>query len=163
MQEEFEKDLPAIQSGLFNLIASNLANMSSVNVTNPERMINFCKWLAASEKTNAIPEGTLQSEYSLAINQGQRDALNDNLLAATVLEFGESLTSKWSGTPTELLRTLTSMLPRSAQHSREWPDNPIALSKQLQSLQAGLKTSHLSSSGMTPIRMAMQLERLKFL
>lgn len=140
IQQELAIDMPAIQRGLFDLIAHNFANISSVNVTNPERMIDFCKWLGASEKTNGIPEGALQNEYTVALNQGQRDALNDNLLAAIVLEFGESLTYKWSGTPTELLGKLSSLLPRTMQYSREWPDNPIALSKQLQSLQAGLST-----------------------
>ena len=141
MLNELAVDLPAIQRGLFDLIAKTFSHLPDANVTHPERMLDFCKWLAAMEMAEGIRGAVYQIQYSDALKQGQLDALLDNPLAATVLDFAEALDEDgWSGTPAKLLSELSDGLPRSTQRSRDWPDNPIALSKRLQSLQAGLLT-----------------------
>lgn len=141
MAQNLEIDMPAIQRGLFDLIAGTLIHLPTVEATSPERMLDFCIWLAAMERADEIPTGTYQSEYSDALNRGQRDALLDNVFAAAMLDFGEGLhDDEWFGTPAKLLTKLISTVPQSTQRSRDWPDNPIALSKRLQSLQAGLLT-----------------------
>lgn len=50
LMREFECDLPAIQRGLFDLIANILQHLPSVEITKHERMIDFVRWLAAMEK-----------------------------------------------------------------------------------------------------------------
>jgi hypothetical protein len=140
MLEALKTDMPAIQRGLFDLIAAALPFLSDVKITNPERMIDFCRWLAAMEKANGAPSGVYQGVYSDALNRGQRDALQDSALGAAILDFSERIDGIWSGTPAQMLHTLNSFVPRTTHRSREWPDNPIALSKRLQSLQAGLLT-----------------------
>lgn len=143
MLGELAEDMPAIQRGLFDSIAGALKHLPTVEVTNAERMIDFCKWLAAMEAANNAPAGTYQDEYRRALDEGQRDALLDNPLAAALLEFGDRLGEEdrdWFGTPARLLNDLNDAAPRSTLYSRDWPANPIALSKRLQSLQAGLAT-----------------------
>ena len=141
MLSSLESEMPAIQQGLFDLIAKIFTNLPTATIVIDERMVDFSRWLAAMEAATDVPAGSYQHEYSNALNQGQRDALLDNVLAAAVLEFGEKISSEhWSGTPSELLITLNSMVTRDTHRSRDWPDNAIALSKRLQALQAGLAT-----------------------
>jgi hypothetical protein len=65
------------------------------------------------------------------------DSLQENPLATAVMAFAEDLQDgQWTGTPTELMLTLNL---RSGGKSRDWPQNAIALSKRLQSLQAALR------------------------
>lgn len=141
MAEALAADMPLIQRGLFDLIARTYTHLRGVEVTMPERMLDFCRWLAAMEKGVGVGAGTYQGAYSDALKQGQREALLDNVLAATVLEFGENLPDgEWAGTPSKLLEALSWVPSAPPQKSRDWPDNPITLSKRLQSLQAGLLT-----------------------
>ena len=137
--KEFEADLPAIMRGLFDLIASIFAHLPNVEITNPERMIDFVKWLAAMEMAEGVPVGVYQGLYSDTLQQGQLDALMDNPLAAAIIAFIDAHADEsWSGTPAHLLTKLNEAVSFGTQRSREWPQNPIALSKRIAALQAGL-------------------------
>jgi energy-coupling factor transporter ATP-binding protein EcfA2 len=143
--KEFEADLPVIMRELFELIANILKHLPEVEVIHPERMLDFCRWLSAIEKIDDTPEGAYQKAYSNVINQGQLDSLQSNLLASAVLDFAETFKSAgWSGTPADLLEDLNATVGRNTQRSRDWPQNPIALSKRLLPLQAGLLTQEVS-------------------
>lgn len=140
-ERDFQQDLPAIMGGLFELIANIFTHLPAVKVTNPERMIDFVRWLAAMERVDGAPAGAYQAEYSRLLNQGQLDSLQDNLLASEVLDFArQQLDGTWGGTPVELLNKLTMQASAQTQKSREWPQNAIALTKRLKPLQAGLMT-----------------------
>lgn len=138
---EFEADLPAIMRGLFDLIANIFKHLPTAQVTSPERMYDFVKWLAAMEMAQGAPSGVFQAAYSEALNQGQLDSLMEDTLAATVVDFAHTRVDvEWSGTPAELLVELNKFVSTSTQRSREWPQNPISLSKRLKPLQVGLLT-----------------------
>ncbi|MDG5469656.1 hypothetical protein P9J64_15140 [Deltaproteobacteria bacterium IMCC39524] len=142
---EFDADLPVIMRELFGLIANIFKYLPEAEVSHPERMLDFCRWLAAMEVISDAPKGAYQMEYSNVINQGQLDSLQSCLLASEVLDFAETLKSAgWVGTPAELLEDLNATVGRNTQRSREWPQNPIALSKRLLPLQAGLLTQGVS-------------------
>lgn len=145
MEADLAVDLPAIQRGLFDLIAKIFEKLPHAKVTRPTRMLDFSKWLAAIELVDGAVAGTYQDVYCDALHQGQLDALLDNLLAAAVLEFAEGQADGiWSGTPAELLSQLNFQAAPGTQRSREWPQNVIALSKRLLPLQAGLLTQGVS-------------------
>lgn len=136
LTRELEVDLPAIMRGLFDLIASIFKHLPNVEITNPERMIDFVAWLAAMEMADDVPAGIYQELYSHTLQQGQLDTLMDNPLAAAILELAEA--DDWSGTPADLLSKLNMQASLGTQRSREWPQNPISLSKRIAGLQAGL-------------------------
>ena len=145
MEAELATDLPAIQRGVFDLIANIFDQLPHAKVISPTRMLDFSKWLAAIELVDGAPAGTYQDVYCDALNQGQLDALLENLLATAVLEFSEGQADGvWSGTPAELLAQLNFAATPGTQRSREWPQNVIALSKRLLPLQAGLLTQGVS-------------------
>lgn len=140
MMREFEADLPFIFRGLLDVIAEVQNHLSDAEIVNPERMLDFVRWLAAMEKAKGIQSGIFQIEYSQSLRQGQLDSLLDNLLAATLLQFAETALTNghWRGTPSGLLDELESRLFPSTIRSADWPKNPIALSKRLNLLKADL-------------------------
>jgi hypothetical protein len=142
MLKQFESDLPAIQRGLFDLIAKVLAAMPRAQVTEPQRMYGFVQWLAAMEAADGLPAGIYQMEYAALLNEGQLDSLRDNVLGSAVLDFAKSIPERvWTGTPAALLISLNSQRPLVAMRSsRQWPDNEISMSKRLAGLEAALMT-----------------------
>ena len=142
LRRELEADMPTILRGLFDLIAKILVHLPDAKVTNPQRMIEFVRWLAAMELAIGAPVGTLQNEYAKVLNDGQLDALLDNSLGSAVIEFAVTLDQgAWSGTPAELLAKLNQLKAYGLQRPpRDWPDNEIALSKRLAPLQTALMT-----------------------
>lgn len=137
--EEFQADIPFIMRGLFELIAGILTHLPEARPTSPERMIDFVRWLAAMEEAQGAPTGVYQQEYSEALRHGQLDSLQENELAAAVLELVEKLPGgRWSGTPDELLHVLNGDASRGTLRSKDWPVNAISLSKRLAVLEAGL-------------------------
>ncbi len=140
LAKELQVDMPAIMRGLLDLTANILTHLPTAEVTNPERMIDFVRWLAAMEAAEGVPAGIYQGVYSDAIRQGQLDSLLDNVLAAAVLEFAQGHVGTWSGAPAELLIQLNRKASIGTQRSRDWPSNPIALSKRLMPMQHSLAT-----------------------
>lgn len=137
--QELNEDMPLIMRGLYDLIADVLNYLPTVQATHPERMIDFVLWLAAMEVALKVPPGVYQAAFSDVVNQGQLDSLLDNSLASAVVDLANN-NSDWSGTPAELLRKLNQSFDRNTLRDRDWPANPIALSKRLKPLVASLST-----------------------
>ncbi len=139
LEAALARDLPAIQRGLFDLVAAVFVHLPTVKTTSPQRMIDFVLWLAAMEKVDGAPEGVYQEAYSTALNDGQRECLMDNVLASAILSWAEKMTGDdWRGSPSVFLEKLNSMAEPGLQNSKDWPGNPISLSKRLLPLQAAL-------------------------
>ena len=137
---ELERDKPAIFRGLLDLTAKILAELPNATVEHPERMIDFVRWLAGMEQALGYSKPVLQLQYSLSLNEAQRDSLLDNLLGSAVIEFAADLDDEWSGTPSQLLSKLNDQMPFGTSSSPDWPRNAIALSKRLNALKASLRT-----------------------
>jgi hypothetical protein len=142
MQASFEADLPVILRGLYDLIAKIQAHLPVARVVHPQRMYQFVKWLAAWEVAEGVPHPVYQEAYAEAINEGQLDALRDNVLGGAMLDFANTLQDRhWSGTPAALLGALEGSLNLGYQRPpKGWPENEIALSKRLAPLQSALQT-----------------------
>lgn len=140
LYRDYQSDLPQIFRGLLDLTAGVLAALPSVEVSNPERMIDFVRWLAAMEKVHGAPPGIYQSAYGDALNHSMLESLLENPLAAAVLLFADDKVDDfWTGTPTDLLRELEARVGKRTPYSRDWPQNPISLSKRLRSLRSALR------------------------
>jgi hypothetical protein len=139
-----------ILRGLLDLVAAVLEARPHAEVTHPERMYDFVRWLAAMEKARKVPAGVYQGAYSAVLHEAQLDSLMENLLSSMVMAFTETKaiqqTGQWEGTPADLLDHLDKMLPiqNASTSSVEWPQNAIALSKRLNALKASLLTQNIS-------------------
>ena len=140
LEQDLEIDLPIIIRGFYELIAEIFKYLPDVEVTHPERMIDFSRWLAAMEKVDDAPPGAYQSLYSECLVEAQLESLLANPLAAALIDFVQDRRTTWQGKPTELLAELNGFAPFAMQRSPGWPKNSIALGRGISSLQAGLKT-----------------------
>jgi energy-coupling factor transporter ATP-binding protein EcfA2 len=143
LQAGLKKDLPTIFKGLLDLIAQILEHLPNVEVSNPERMLDYVHWLAAKEKIDDVPAGTYQKLYSANIKEGQIESMLDDVLAAAVTEFAQSLEYEWQDEPGKLFAKLTLMAPHSSQRSSQWPKTVNAMSKRLRSLQVALRAQDI--------------------
>ena len=140
MLRELERDMPVIFRGLLDLTAKILAELPYAEVEHPQRMLDFVRWLAAMERALEIPGPVLQTQYADTLIETQRDSLLDNVLGNAIVEFASDLDQEWTGTPARLLSELNMRFYSGTPSSREWPGNPIALSKRLNALKASLRT-----------------------
>jgi len=136
-----QEKMPQMFRGVLDLAAQILQAETSAEVINPERLMNFSRWLAAMEKVIELPPGKLQTAYSNNLRQASLDNVQDNVLAVTLLRFMEKRKDgSWQGTATALLAELSKIAPaNTVQRQSEWPQNPIALSKRLKQLEAMVK------------------------
>jgi hypothetical protein len=146
LAREFEADRPIIFHGLLDLIAKILEHLPTVEVTNPERMLGFSRWLAAMEKADGVPAGVYQAQYSSALNAGMLESLESNPLATAIMDLVSGDKDWWTGTPAELLEALDYRVNRRTLYSKDWPHNAIALSRRLQVLKPALRRQGIDIS-----------------
>lgn len=141
MTQQFMDDYPEIFTGLIELTANILEELPEATPVVSERMIDFVHWLAAMERAEGVPEGVYQNEYARLLNETQLDSLMDDPVAAAIIDYFErEPEDELSGTPSDVLQTLTRTVSKRIQHWHRWPRNAISFSKRLQSLKAGLKS-----------------------
>lgn len=143
LQVNLEKDLPIIFKGLLDLIAQIFKQLPNVEVTNPERMIDFVHWLAAKEKIDDVPPGTYQKQYSDNLKEGQIESILDDALAASVAEFAQGLKYEWQSEPVKLFTELSQVAPPASLRTSQWPKTVNAMSKRLRSLQVALRAQNI--------------------
>jgi energy-coupling factor transporter ATP-binding protein EcfA2 len=143
LSRTLETDLPYIFRGLLELCAQILARLPDVVVTNPERMLDYVRYLAACELIDQVPVGVYQAAYSDNLREGQQDSLAENTLASALIEFTESLSEPWQGEPGRLLSKLEALMPRHITRSGDWPRTPAMLSRHLRSIQTSLKSHEI--------------------
>jgi hypothetical protein len=138
---DLDADLPEIMMGLFQRIADILKVLPEAKVSRPERMIDFCQWLAASELVDGVEAGTYQALYSETLEVAQLSSLLDNDFAAGIYKFAIKLDRHWKGTPTELFRVLSEVTSiHGFRPSGDWPKSVESMSKRLKTLLPALNT-----------------------
>lgn len=139
--ENFENDLPDLYAGLLDLSSKAMGFLPQAEVTHPERMLEFCRWISAVELAMALKPGEIQATYSNILNDTQLDTLMESSLASAVLRLiSDTPKDIWEGTPQELLSELEEGMPSRSLYARDWPQNPIQLSKRLEGLRASLES-----------------------
>jgi hypothetical protein len=140
MKDEFARDLPAIFRGLLDLVADVLVHLPDVEVVRPERMVDFVHWMGAMERSMGALCEPYQMAYTEALRRGMRGSLEEQPLAAAVMELVDRLDRmEWSGKPADLYDALAKVAGRRAVNSRHWPVNASAMSKQLKTLVPALR------------------------
>jgi hypothetical protein len=146
ISKQFDEVLPRLMAGLYDLAAKTLVKLPAATVLYPERMMDFCEWIAASELAigecltqtySDVEIGSIQAAYSANLKKASRENLNENELAAAVLDFAHKQV-EWDGTPTDLFDELEHNYSDSYSKSRYWPRTAISMSKQLRPLVTAL-------------------------
>ena len=103
-------------------------------------MYDFVRWLAALEQAMGLPGEPFQAAYSHSVRRCMRGSLEEQPLAAAVLDLVDGIDrQEWSGTPGDLLEALSTQAGRRATYLRDWPLNASAMSKRLKTLVPALR------------------------
>ena len=108
INDKFERDLPIILGGIFDVLVKAMKKRSEINLTDLAlpRMADFALWGCAISEALGFTKEEFLSAYKENIVQQTWTALNENVVGSAVLAFMENKT-EWDGTASELLQQLT--------------------------------------------------------
>lgn len=127
---EFQTALPRIFAGFLDAVSGACANLGSVNLTHSPRMADFAKWITAAQPALGWQPETFMSAYS-ANQQAVEDAAIENNPVAEAILCLINDQGEWSGTATELIKTLRTRYPILTDDPISFPRQPNKLSSAL--------------------------------
>lgn len=134
---DWQRDYPAIFSGLLDLFVQTLNRLPSVQLERKYRMADFQKLGEAMAQSMGHPAGYFSELYGQVVSDGIDRGLESYGVANALQVFlGDISSGVWEGTMLELKGALDSMymVEKSA-----WPKSPRGLSAQLKRLAPGLR------------------------
>jgi len=141
--ELFSQDYPRILGGLLDAVAGGLRELPSVELAELPRMADFARFAEAVGRTLGWPAGTVLANY----NDNRRAAavahIEESPVASFLLEWAHEL-NDWSGTPTELLAQLNSLVEKKVRVLPDWPKSPSSLAKELRRIAPQLRLHSIS-------------------
>jgi len=144
LQECFEQDRPAIQRGLYDLIANVLAKLNTVKLKVNSRMVDWYRFLTAMDQVVNL-DFELAEAYENMVEAAQLDNLQNDTLTAAIIEWGcKESEASWTGTAAELLRKLERTSVVGEGYTRDFPKNPVQLGRRLAGIQASLEQQGIS-------------------
>ncbi|MFI5456185.1 MAG: hypothetical protein ACHRXM_12115 [Isosphaerales bacterium] len=106
-------------------------------------MADFAVFAEAVGRNLGWPAGTVLSDY----NDNRSDAavthIEESPVASFLLEWAHEL-NDWSGTPTELLAQLNTLVEKKVRALRQWPKAPSSLAKELRRIAPQLRLHGIS-------------------
>lgn len=129
----FASALPLILGALLDTMVAGLAQLDTIQLSEPPRMADFTKWgCAIAHACGWTPE-----DFTRAYTENRKLAveasIEDSVIAGKIIEFMEARGSSWEGTSTQLLTVLNDRLaPDEMKNRRDWPKAPSVLSGLLQ-------------------------------
>ena len=142
---EFEKDLPQILGGIFDILSKAMAIYPTVKLDKLPRMADFAKWCYAIAEAMGYGGQVFIDEYACNQEYQNMELLNSNTVAILVIEFMKDL-PEWSGQMSELYDALATLAEKIgiSKKSKGFPSQPNVLSRWLNGLR-----SNLSAIGIT--------------
>ena len=123
VEAAFTDAWPTITAGLYDLAAVVLAALPAVELSNPPRMADFARIVAAVDTVTGSAGLARYAEHARDLAD---DVLDADTVAASVRAFMADR-DRWTGTATELLDALTSPTPTP----KSWPTTAHHLSARL--------------------------------
>ncbi len=145
LYEKFEKDLPIILGGVFDVIVETLKRKSSIHVSLLPRMADWTLWGCAISEALGYKKEEFLTAYRNNITHQTEMLLNDNIVAVAITTFMEDK-DEWKDTPTELFEQLCNHSAFYGIDTREkyWPKGANVLSRRLNELSTPLKQMGIS-------------------
>ena len=125
----FETERPRILGALLDAVVQGLRRLPDTKLERLPRMADFALWASACE-TAVWSTGTFWSAYCGNRDEAVENVIEADPVAAVVRALMETRT-KWTGTATSLLGTLSDRAGDRVAKSKTWPASPRALSGRL--------------------------------
>jgi hypothetical protein len=134
---EFERLLPRILGALLTAVSHGLKALPDVKLDRKPRMADFAVWATACEGA-LWPKGTFMAAYIGNIAEAVAIVLEDDQIATSLRRYMD-LKAEFSGTATDLLNALNSIVPETQQKEKGWPKRPNVLSRVLRRIAPPLR------------------------
>lgn len=135
---ELEQVRPRVLGALLEAVSAALRNRDKTKLEELPRMADFAVWVAAAEEALPWKPGGFMAAYTGNRAEANELALNDDPVAVAVRALLERQ-EEWSGTSTELLAKLGTLVDEDVKHSKVWPGAPNALTNRLKRLAPSLR------------------------
>jgi len=139
----FSQDYPRILGALLDAVAGGLRELPSVKLTELPRMADFALFAEAVGRSLGWPAGNVLSDY----NDNRSDAavthIEQSPVASFLLDWSHEL-NDWSGSPSELLAQLNTLVEKKVTALRQWPKSPSTLAKELRRIAPQLRLHSIS-------------------
>ena len=127
---EFAAAWPSLLGLILDATAEGLANLESIELDDPPRMIDFARWVTACEPALPWPAGTFEEVYS----EGRADRALDSVMfdpfARAVFQFAVNAQEI---TPAQFLTAMNyeAKIDQATPPPRGWPVDPTRLSAKI--------------------------------
>lgn len=143
---DFERELPGILGALYTAVSSALARLPEIKLEGKPRMADFALWATATEQALGLAPGDFMRAYRGSRAEAIQETLEADPVASGILALVDRFSTqgpaeRWTGTCTELLKSLDQLVDESTRKSRHWPDHPRGLSNRLNRLVPFLRES----------------------
>ena len=129
LMTEFERDRPTILGALLTAVSCGLKHLPNVELERLPRMADFAKWATACEPA-LWPAGTFAKAYDANRDEAVETVIEADAVA-TALRSLMADRLEWSGTASDLLRTLSLQVSEPERRGNTWPTAPNKLSGRL--------------------------------
>lgn len=140
---EFEQAHPCLFGALCDAVLTALCNVDSVKLDSLPRMADFAIWATAAESALGLKTGGFIAAYTDNRDDANSLVLESTPITAAMFKFTSSLT-EWSGTATELLNKLNSLVSETIRQQKSWPKSPSHLSNILRRLTPNLREAGIA-------------------
>jgi len=141
--QAFRQDYPRILGCLLDAVAGGLRELPSVEPAELPRMADFAVFAEAVGRALGWPAGTVLSSYNDNRRQAAVTHIQESPVASFLLDWSHEL-NDWSGTSTELLAQLNTLVERKVTALPHWPKSPPALAKELRHIAPQLRLHAIS-------------------
>ena len=127
---------PEILGALLHAASVGLLELPQTEVKAPPRMADFARWATATEVALGGEPGSFMKAYGHSDKEGTYQALEASALSLPLWSLASEYAKHggWVGTAKEMLERLSKEVEDDVRRSREWPQAPNALSRQLKRL-----------------------------
>ena len=139
LYKSFEKDLPSILGGIFDVLVKALRIYPTVHLDKLPRMADFTVWGCAIAEALGYTQREFVDAYTSNIKDQTKIALNDNPVAIAVILFMKDK-DEWRGTATDLLTKLNNEDIFSERYGSGFPRGANSLTRKLNELRVNLRT-----------------------
>ncbi len=145
IQRNFEKDLPSILGGIFDILSKAIKMYPSVKLSNLPRMADFARWCYVIGQALGGLGNKFILEYRINYDCQNIEILNSDIVAVLMVAFMKEK-SKWEGTMSELLNEISLLAPSKgiSTKTKGFPAYPNVLSRKLNGIKSNLKSVGIS-------------------
>lgn len=145
IEKNFQKDLPSILGGIFNVLSKAMKIYPTVNLKRLPRMADFARWgYAIGEALGGLGNEFLE-EYNRNQESHNIEVLNSDVVATLIVEFMKDK-AEWTGLISQLHGELSQAAPQCGINCRgkDFPSQPNVLSRRLGNLKSNLSIAGIS-------------------